>query len=75
MTMNDFENTGEECVRRWYEQVSNYDFDNHCAKEAGQPIGSFTQAIWKSSAILGVGISLEKDGKYIIGGHCFLVER
>ncbi|CAG5104878.1 Oidioi.mRNA.OKI2018_I69.chr1.g1630.t1.cds [Oikopleura dioica] len=66
MTMNNFQETGKICVDRWYEQINNYDFDNHAARQAGKPIGSFTQAVWKNSTYLGVGIAKEKDGKYII---------
>lgn len=66
MTRNDFENTGEECVQRWYGQVADYDFVAH-GKTGDNPIGSFTQTVWKDSQILGVGISLRTDGEYIVG--------
>ena len=66
MTLADFQHTGEDCVNRWYQQIENYDFENHTNLN-GQKVGSFTQAVWKTSQILGVGIALEKDGKYIVG--------
>ena len=66
MNRKDFEHTGEESVNRWYQQIEHYDFENHTNKN-GKRVGSFTQAVWKTSQILGVGIALEKDGEYIVG--------
>ncbi|CAG5104717.1 Oidioi.mRNA.OKI2018_I69.chr1.g1479.t1.cds [Oikopleura dioica] len=65
MTLADFQHTGEDCVNRWYQQIEDYDFENHTNLN-NKKVGSFTQLIWKTSQILGVGIALEKDGNYIV---------
>ncbi|EDO39011.1 predicted protein [Nematostella vectensis] len=42
---------GIDVVDRWYKDVCNYNFNSH------QPVGLFSQLVWKSSTQLGIGRS------------------
>ena len=46
-------NIGESAVDMWYEEISDYDFNNPGWKSG---IGHFTQVVWKNSKKLGCGV-------------------
>ena len=44
---------GTTCVKSWYDEISNYNFNNPGYSDS---TGHYTQVVWKSSSILGMGL-------------------
>lgn len=43
-------------VQGWYDEIKDYDFANHRSR-TGQPVGHFTQVVWRGSTQLGCGMA------------------
>merc|ERR1712224_1182337 len=56
---------GAVSVNGFYEEIENYNFENGTAIDPTKYIGHFTQVVWRSSRILGVGAAFTEDGKYM----------
>ncbi|XP_070531798.1 uncharacterized protein [Ptychodera flava] len=58
----DYDMSGEEVSKMWYDDIKKYDFNNPVWGAGGH----FTQMVWKSSTEFGIGKAKTKDGKVFI---------
>jgi len=56
------EYSGVEVVDQWYNESTNYNFENPESRKAGVRTGNFTQLVWKGSREIGVGRARSDDG-------------
>lgn len=53
-----------EICQSWYDDIKEYNFNN---EPKGSPRGGhFTQMVWKSTKLLGVGLAKTKKGKVLV---------
>nr|XP_002125560.1 Golgi-associated plant pathogenesis-related protein 1-like [Ciona intestinalis] len=60
-----FSPTGAETTDVWYKEYKNYNFITGQSTN-GQPIGHFTQVVWKATTEIGAGIASDSHGKYYV---------
>ena len=58
--------TGETPINMWYEEISNYNFDNPGFTSGA---GHFTQLVWKNSKEFGIGFYCRRSRCYITGNY------
>jgi len=59
--LSDLPTYGDDVVRSWYREVSNYDYDHGSYSSA---TGHFTQVVWKSTSELGCGVAQGRKKHY-----------
>ena len=60
--------TGNNPVDSWYNEISNYDFEEGKSSN-GEVTGHFTQVVWKSSRELGIGYYCEGTSCCVVGNY------
>ncbi|CAB3991903.1 PRY1-like isoform X1 [Paramuricea clavata] len=53
--------SGADVTKEWYKELCNYDYNKQAKIDAKEPIGHFTQVIWKSSTEFGIGRAYGSD--------------
>ncbi|KAK2168046.1 hypothetical protein LSH36_21g09038 [Paralvinella palmiformis] len=59
--------TGQEVANQWYSEVKQYSF----GQGGSSGTGHFTQVVWKSSKLLGIGRARGRDGRWIVVANYF----
>ncbi|XP_031568818.1 cell wall protein PRY3-like [Actinia tenebrosa] len=54
-----------EMIKRWYDEVKNYDYDNGHSKNPDGITKHFTQIIWANTSEVGIGTSVSKKYGFI----------
>ncbi|CAH1789611.1 unnamed protein product [Owenia fusiformis] len=53
-------------VHAWYKEQDNYSYFTTKSKTSVDPIGHFTQVVWRDSREIGCGLSESTDGTYVV---------
>ena len=62
-----FKPDGGAGVTSWYDEIKDYDFQNHCS--TGGVVGHFTQVVWKGSQYVGMGIGQNGNSYYVVANY------
>merc|ERR1712121_594132 len=54
-------NLGSQATKSWYDEIVNYNFMNGRSTN-GKEIGHFTQLVWNSTILMGMGYAMNDDG-------------
>ena len=60
--------TGKDPVQDWYDEIKDYNFSTHKAKNSGV-VGHFTQVVWKGSEQLGIGFATKGREIYVVANY------
>jgi len=56
---------GKRAVDSWYDEEKDYDYANPGKPASGKTVGHFTQIVWKSSKLLGCGVTKKGSSTWV----------